>query len=127
MACRFICEIKGKKEELCYQLVDAYGDCIEAVAEVKHVEHFDCHSAAMLLQNYIGRVEKNAMQSTRTGKQLRKTRIQDDMGREVEITLWPEACHLIRDDVVPGDIVVIGSTTVSEHKELPETSYASHK
>ncbi|KAL3655100.1 hypothetical protein CASFOL_000886 [Castilleja foliolosa] len=32
---------KGKKEELCYQFVDAYGDCIEATAEVQQIEHFD--------------------------------------------------------------------------------------
>ncbi|KAL3627816.1 hypothetical protein CASFOL_028231 [Castilleja foliolosa] len=32
---------KGKNEELCYQFVDAYGDGIEATADVKHIEHFD--------------------------------------------------------------------------------------
>ncbi|KAL3613806.1 hypothetical protein CASFOL_041880 [Castilleja foliolosa] len=32
---------KGKKEELCYQFIDTYGDCIEATADVKHIEHFD--------------------------------------------------------------------------------------
>ncbi|KAL3637375.1 hypothetical protein CASFOL_018543 [Castilleja foliolosa] len=32
---------KGKKEELCYQFVDAYGDCIEATTDVKEIEHFD--------------------------------------------------------------------------------------
>ncbi|KAL3652345.1 hypothetical protein CASFOL_002026 [Castilleja foliolosa] len=31
----------GKKEELCYQFVDIYGDGIEATAEVKHIEYFD--------------------------------------------------------------------------------------
>ncbi|KAL3652114.1 hypothetical protein CASFOL_001795 [Castilleja foliolosa] len=169
---------KGKKEELCYQLVDAYGDCIEAVAEVRHVKHFDSiiklhccyrvsgyictgprmymatvdHRASLvigqkarfdpltdsdiptayfqfatyetiqrriketkILTDYIGRVEKNSILSTRTGKQLRKTRTRDEMGREVEITLWPEKRHLIGDDVGPGDIVAVGSTVVTEH------------
>ncbi|KAL3642121.1 hypothetical protein CASFOL_012936 [Castilleja foliolosa] len=32
---------KSKNEELCYQFVDAYGDCIEATANVKQIEHFD--------------------------------------------------------------------------------------
>ncbi|KAL3627979.1 hypothetical protein CASFOL_028081 [Castilleja foliolosa] len=32
---------KSKKEELCYQFIDTYGDCIEATADVKHVEYFD--------------------------------------------------------------------------------------
>ncbi|KAL3652209.1 hypothetical protein CASFOL_001890 [Castilleja foliolosa] len=32
---------KGKKEELCYQFIDNYGDCIEATADVKHIEYFD--------------------------------------------------------------------------------------
>ncbi|KAL3622812.1 hypothetical protein CASFOL_033420 [Castilleja foliolosa] len=40
------------------------------------------------------------------------------MGNEVEITLWPDATHLIGDDVVPGDIVAICSTSVSEYKGL---------
>ncbi|KAL3643534.1 hypothetical protein CASFOL_014349 [Castilleja foliolosa] len=172
---------RGKKEELCYQLVDVFGDCIEAVAEVKHVKHFDSviqlqccyrvsgyictgprtymatvdHKASLvfgqkarfdplpnpnipiiyfnfatyetlktrikdsrILTDYIGRVKKNAMRSTGTGKDLRKTRLQDDKGNEVEITLWPDACNLIGDDVVPGDIVAICSTSVSEYKGL---------
>ncbi|KAL3619788.1 hypothetical protein CASFOL_034700 [Castilleja foliolosa] len=37
------------------------------------------------------------------------------MGRELEITLWPEKGHLIGDDVIPGHIVAITSTTVTEH------------
>ncbi|KAL3618574.1 hypothetical protein CASFOL_037656 [Castilleja foliolosa] len=169
---------KGKKEELCYQLVDIYGDGIEATAEVKHIEHFDSliqlqscykvsdyictgartymatvnHAASLvigekavfeliinadiprfyfnfatydtikrrfkdskLLTDYIGRVQKNFLCSTQKGKQLRKTKIQDDMGKEVEITLWPEMAHLIGDDVVAGDIVAITSTTVTEY------------
>ncbi|KAL3633803.1 hypothetical protein CASFOL_022565 [Castilleja foliolosa] len=32
---------KGKKEELCYQFVDANGDGIEATADIKLTEHFD--------------------------------------------------------------------------------------
>ncbi|KAL3654415.1 hypothetical protein CASFOL_004096 [Castilleja foliolosa] len=32
---------KGIKKKLCYQFVDTYGDCIEAVAEVKDIEYFD--------------------------------------------------------------------------------------
>ncbi|KAL3628077.1 hypothetical protein CASFOL_028179 [Castilleja foliolosa] len=32
---------QGKKEELCYQFVDASGDGIEATAEVKEIEQFD--------------------------------------------------------------------------------------
>ncbi|KAL3656129.1 hypothetical protein CASFOL_000525 [Castilleja foliolosa] len=32
---------KGKKEELCYQFCDVHGDCIEATADVKHIEHFN--------------------------------------------------------------------------------------
>ncbi|KAL3644190.1 hypothetical protein CASFOL_012122 [Castilleja foliolosa] len=169
---------KGKKEDLCYQFVDAYGDCIEATAEVKHIEHFDsiiqllsCYKVsgyiatsprtymatvdhpaslvigqkaifhpepdlsipdvyfnfatydalknrikdARLLTDYIGRVEKNSLRSTRTGKTLRKTLIRDEMKKEVEITLWPEKLHLIGDEVIPGDIVEITSMMVTEH------------
>ncbi|KAL3620568.1 hypothetical protein CASFOL_035480 [Castilleja foliolosa] len=71
-----------------------------------------------LLTDYIWRVEKNFLRSTSTGKELRKTRLQDDLGREVEITLWPEMRHLIGDDVVPGDIVAISLTMVTEHNGL---------
>ncbi|KAL3618734.1 hypothetical protein CASFOL_037396 [Castilleja foliolosa] len=169
---------KGKKEELCYQFVDAYGDCIEATAKVKHIEHFDSviqldscykvsgyiavgprtdmatvnHAASLvierkarfdpatnlniptvyfdfatydtikgriknprLLTDYIGRVKRNCMRSTSTGKELRKTLLQNEMGTEVEITLWPEKQHLIGDEVIPGDIVAITSTLVTEH------------
>ncbi|KAL3638263.1 hypothetical protein CASFOL_017634 [Castilleja foliolosa] len=103
---------KGKKEELCYQLVDAYGDCIEAVAEVKHIEHFDsvirlqsCYRVTSLV---FGR--KARLHRTRVEKNLLR-------GREVKTTLWPEMRHLIGDDVVPGHIVAISSTTVTEHNE----------
>ncbi|KAL3619905.1 hypothetical protein CASFOL_034817 [Castilleja foliolosa] len=37
------------------------------------------------------------------------------MKREVEITLWSETRHLIGVDVIPGDIVAITSTMVTEH------------
>ncbi|KAL3644239.1 hypothetical protein CASFOL_012171 [Castilleja foliolosa] len=37
------------------------------------------------------------------------------MKRHVEITLWPEMRHLIVDDVIPGHIVAITSTMVTEH------------
>ncbi|KAL3633809.1 hypothetical protein CASFOL_022571 [Castilleja foliolosa] len=73
---------------------------------------------AKLLTDYIGRVEKNSLRSTSTGKQLQKTRLQDEMGREVEITLWPEMRHVIGDDEIPGDIVAITSTMVTEHNGL---------
>ncbi|KAL3633827.1 hypothetical protein CASFOL_022589 [Castilleja foliolosa] len=172
---------KGKKEELCYQFIDTYGDCIEATAEVKDIEYFDSiiqlqscykvsgyictsprtymatveHRASLvigrkakfdpvtnsnipttyfnfatyesiktrikdtkLLTDYIGRVEKNYMQSTGTGKLLQKTLLQDEMERKVEITLWPDMRHLIGDDVIPGDIVAITSTFVTEYNGL---------
>ncbi|KAL3636724.1 hypothetical protein CASFOL_019023 [Castilleja foliolosa] len=68
-----------------------------------------------LLTNYIGRVETNCERTTGKGKILRKTRIRDDMGKEVEITLWPEMRHLIGDEVVAGDIIAVTSMSVSEH------------
>ncbi|KAL3651530.1 hypothetical protein CASFOL_004532 [Castilleja foliolosa] len=34
---------------------------------------------------------------------------------EVQITLWPEKTHLIGDNVIPGDIVAITSTMITEH------------
>ncbi|KAL3614187.1 hypothetical protein CASFOL_042261 [Castilleja foliolosa] len=70
------------------------------------------------LTDYIGRVKNNSLRSTSTGKQLRKTPLQDEMGKEIEITLWPEMRHLIGDDVIPGDIVAIASTMVTEHNGL---------
>ncbi|KAL3648620.1 hypothetical protein CASFOL_005023 [Castilleja foliolosa] len=70
---------------------------------------------ARLLTDYIGRVKANYLQSTSTGKRLRKTLLQDEMKKEVEITLWPEMRHLIGDDVIPGHIVAITSTMVTEH------------
>ncbi|KAL3639923.1 hypothetical protein CASFOL_014891 [Castilleja foliolosa] len=169
---------KCKKEELCYQFCDAHGDCIEATADVKHIEYFDSviqlqscykvtgyicigprtymatvdHPASLvigqkakfdrttndniptayfnfatydtikgrikdsrLLTDYIGRVEKNSMRPTSTGKNLRKTLLQDEMKQQVEITLWPDMCHLIGDDVIPGDILAITSAKVTEH------------
>ncbi|KAL3618739.1 hypothetical protein CASFOL_037401 [Castilleja foliolosa] len=171
---------KGKKEELCYQFVDAYGDSIEATAELKHGKHFEplvqvqscykvsgyiCtgprpymatveHPASLvigqkarfkpitndnipteyfnfatydtikrrikdqrLLTDYIGRLERNSQRSTGTGKRLQKTRLQDEMGREVEITLWPEMQHLYGNEVIPGDIVAIMSAFVTEHND----------
>ncbi|KAL3616950.1 hypothetical protein CASFOL_039344 [Castilleja foliolosa] len=59
---------------------------------------------------------KDSRLLTGTGKTLRKTLIQDEMNSQVEITLWPEKIHLIDDNVNPGDIVAITSTTVTEHK-----------
>ncbi|KAL3646267.1 hypothetical protein CASFOL_011447 [Castilleja foliolosa] len=179
---------KGKREEICYQFVDTYGDCIEASAELRHIEHFDAiirlgscykvseyvcvgprtymatvdHGASLVigqratftsipgsdlptvhfnfadydtlrgriknpksLTDYIGRVEKNSLRTTGTGKTLRKTLLRDESGHQIEITLWPDARHLIGDEVVPGDIVAITSTTVTEHNiinpELPQT------
>ncbi|KAL3629937.1 hypothetical protein CASFOL_026249 [Castilleja foliolosa] len=169
---------KGKKEELCYQFIDTYGDCIEATADFKNIEHFDSviqlfscyrvtghictgprtymatveHPASLvigqkatferitndaiptvyfnfathdtikgrikqtkLLTDYIGRVEKNYLQSTTKGMQLRKTLLQDEMKRKVEITLWPDIRHLIGDKVIPGDILAITSAMVTEH------------
>ncbi|KAL3627969.1 hypothetical protein CASFOL_028071 [Castilleja foliolosa] len=79
---------KGKKEELCYQFCDVHGDCIEATADVKHIEHFNS-----MIQ----------LQSCYRTKQ------------EIEITLWPDKLHLIGDDVIPGDIVAITSVKVTEH------------
>ncbi|KAL3622577.1 hypothetical protein CASFOL_033988 [Castilleja foliolosa] len=73
---------------------------------------------AKLLTDYIGRVLKNCMRSTSNGKQLRKTRLQDEMGKELEITLWPEKSHLIGEEVTTGDIVDITSTMVTEYNGL---------
>ncbi|KAL3635206.1 hypothetical protein CASFOL_019753 [Castilleja foliolosa] len=183
---------KGKKEELCYQFVDAYGDCIEATADVKEIEHFDSiiqlqscykvtgyiciaqrtymatvnHPASLvighkakfdrttndeiptmyfnfatydmikqrvkntqLLTDYIGRVEKSSLCPTRTGMMLKKIRLQDQMKREVEITLWPDMSHLIGDNVIPGHIVAITSamlestylTTLMINPDMPQT------
>ncbi|KAL3627261.1 hypothetical protein CASFOL_028624 [Castilleja foliolosa] len=169
---------KGKKEELCYQFIDCYGDCIEATADVKHIEYFNSaiqlnccyrvtghictgpraymatvdHPASLvigqkarferitndaipivyfnfathdtikgrikenkLLTDYIGRVEKNYIRSTSKGMELRKILLQDEMKREVEITLWPDMAHLIGDEVIPGDILAVTSATVTEH------------
>ncbi|KAL3620361.1 hypothetical protein CASFOL_035273 [Castilleja foliolosa] len=169
---------KGKNEELCYQFVDACGDCIEATANVKDIEHFDSniqllscykvsgyiaigcrtymatvdHSASLvigkkakfdpahdlsipdvyfnfatydalknrlknarLLTDYIGRVETNCLRTTRNGMILRKILIRDEMKKDVEITLWPDKAHLIGDKVIPGDIVAITSTSVTEY------------
>ncbi|KAL3655666.1 hypothetical protein CASFOL_000062 [Castilleja foliolosa] len=145
---------KGKKEALCYLLVDAYGDCIESVAEVKHIEHFDsmirlqsCYKISDYIctgpRTYMATVDHAA--SLVFGRKARfdevtnpniptvyfsfatyetiKTRIKDTRlltasKREFEITLWPEKCHLIGDDVVPGHIVAISSTMVTEHSGL---------
>ncbi|KAL3639082.1 hypothetical protein CASFOL_016989 [Castilleja foliolosa] len=71
-----------------------------------------------ILTDYIGRVVKNSMRSTSTGIHLRKTRLQDEMGNELEITLWPDKSHLIGDEVTTGDIVAITSTTVTEYNGL---------
>ncbi|KAL3637308.1 hypothetical protein CASFOL_019607 [Castilleja foliolosa] len=169
---------KGKKEELCYQFVDKYGDCIEATAEAKQVEYFDsiirlqsCYMVsefivtgprtymatvehvaslvigrkakfepannleiptayfnfatydtiktrindARLLTDYIGRVETNSLWKTSTGKTLRKTLIQDETRKQVEITLWPDKRQLIGDEVIRGHIVAITSAKVTEH------------
>ncbi|KAL3655186.1 hypothetical protein CASFOL_000972 [Castilleja foliolosa] len=71
-----------------------------------------------LLTDYIGCVVKNRMRSTSNGTQLRKTRLRDEMGNELEITLWPEKSHLIGDNVTTGDIVAITSTMVTEYNGL---------
>ncbi|KAL3627245.1 Replication factor A protein 1 [Castilleja foliolosa] len=73
---------------------------------------------AKILTDYIGRVERNASRSTSTGKVLQKILLQDERERKVEITLWPEMRHLIGDDVIPGDIVAITSTMVTDHNGL---------
>ncbi|KAL3639600.1 hypothetical protein CASFOL_017507 [Castilleja foliolosa] len=147
---------KGKKEELCYQFVDIYGDGIEAAAEVKQIEHFDL----MIKLDLFYRVKGYICTSARTcmatvehvaslvigqkavfepltnldipsvcfnfatydtlKRRIRNPKLLTDyigheMKREVEITLWPEKRHLIGDDVIPGDIVAITSTLVTEH------------
>ncbi|KAL3655037.1 hypothetical protein CASFOL_000823 [Castilleja foliolosa] len=143
---------KGKKEELCYQFVDAYGDGIEATADVMHIEHFDsiiklesCYKLsgyiAVGAQTYMATVDHPA--SLVIGQKARfdpapelslptiyfnfatydmlKRRIKDTRlltetkKSDVEITLWPEKTHLIGDNVIPGDIVAITSTMVTEH------------
>ncbi|KAL3619057.1 hypothetical protein CASFOL_036627 [Castilleja foliolosa] len=71
-----------------------------------------------LLTDYIGRVEKNLLRTTGTGKTLRKTLLRDESRHQIEITLWPDARHLIGDEVVSGDIVAITSTTVTEHNSV---------
>ncbi|KAL3622755.1 hypothetical protein CASFOL_033363 [Castilleja foliolosa] len=169
---------KGKREEICYQFVDAYGDCIEASAELRHIDHFDSviqlnsyykvteyvcvgprtymatvdHAASLvigqkakftpipgsniptfhfnfanydilkgriknpkLLTDYIGRVEKNSLRTTRTGKTIRKTLLRDQSGHQVEVTFWLEKRDLIGDDVVPGHVIAITSTMVTEY------------
>ncbi|KAL3627547.1 hypothetical protein CASFOL_028910 [Castilleja foliolosa] len=169
---------KGKREEICYQFVDAYGGCIEASAELRHIEYFDSviqlnscyrvteyvcvgprtymatvdHAASLvigqkakftpilgsniptfhfnfanydilqariknpkLLTDYIGRVEKNSLRTTRTGKTIRKTLLRDQSGHQVELTFWPEKKDLIGDNVVPGNIIAITSTMVTEY------------
>ncbi|KAL3656008.1 hypothetical protein CASFOL_000404 [Castilleja foliolosa] len=68
-----------------------------------------------LLTDYIGRVEANSLRPTSTGKILRKTLLQGEMGSQVEITLWPDKQDLIDDDVTKGDIIAITSTKVTEH------------
>ncbi|KAL3634028.1 hypothetical protein CASFOL_021082 [Castilleja foliolosa] len=123
---------KGKKEELCYQFVDIHGDGIEATAEVKHIDR----------RTYMATVDHRA--SLVIGQKAKfhpvtnpniptvyfnfatyetiKTRIKDakllTVGREVEITLWQEMRHLIADNVIPGHIVAITSTMVTEHNGL---------
>ncbi|KAL3615297.1 hypothetical protein CASFOL_040958 [Castilleja foliolosa] len=95
---------KGKKEELCYQFVDAYGDAIEATADVKHIEHFDSViklESCYKLSGYIA-----------TGARTYMATITKS---DVQITLWPQKTHLIGDNVIPGDIVAITSTMVTEH------------
>ncbi|KAL3636382.1 hypothetical protein CASFOL_020929 [Castilleja foliolosa] len=168
-------------EEINNRFVDVYGDCVEATAEVKHIEYFDSvvhlnccykvsnyicvsprpymatidHGASLLLglktkstpiestdiptsyfnfatydtlkgrinnlkllTDYIGRVGKNCLRNTSTGKTLRKTQLHDESGNKVEITLWPDKRHLIGDEVAAGDIVVITSTKVTEHNGM---------
>ncbi|KAL3654554.1 hypothetical protein CASFOL_001539 [Castilleja foliolosa] len=89
--------------------------------DVEHSQDDRCLSS-----DYIGRVETNSLRSTSTGKQLRKTKLQDDMGKQLEITLWPEKRHLIGDEVVAGDIVAITSTmTFAARVDIFDNS--SHK
>ncbi|KAL3654635.1 hypothetical protein CASFOL_001620 [Castilleja foliolosa] len=68
-----------------------------------------------LLTDYIGRVEANSLRSTSKEKVLRKILLQDELKKQVEITLWPDKIHLIGDEVIPGDIVAITSTMVTEY------------
>ncbi|KAL3630442.1 hypothetical protein CASFOL_023426 [Castilleja foliolosa] len=67
------------------------------------------------LTDYIGRVVGNCLRSTGTGKTLRKTTLQGEMGPQIEVTLWPEVIHVIGDEVTHGDIVAITSTMVTEY------------
>ncbi|KAL3648828.1 hypothetical protein CASFOL_005231 [Castilleja foliolosa] len=139
------------------ELVDAYGDCIETVAEVKHIEYFgsviqlqSCYKISGYIctrpRTYMATVDHAASlvigQKARFDPvrnpniptvyfRLHRVRREElpavyehckrapkNAGREVEITLWPEMRHLIGYDVVPGDIVAISSTMVTEHNEL---------
>ncbi|KAL3655756.1 hypothetical protein CASFOL_000152 [Castilleja foliolosa] len=68
-----------------------------------------------LLTDYIGRVQTSSLRTTSTQKTLRKTLLQDELKKQVEITLWSEKIHLIDDKVKPGDIDAVTSTMVTEH------------
>ncbi|KAL3638423.1 hypothetical protein CASFOL_017794 [Castilleja foliolosa] len=118
---------KGKKEELCYQFIDAYGDCIEATADVKNIEHFD--SVIQLFSYY--RVTRHICTGPRTymatvehpaslviGQKATFERITNDAipteTKDRDNTM-PDMRHLIGDEVIPGDILAITSAMVTEH------------
>ncbi|KAL3646797.1 hypothetical protein CASFOL_009341 [Castilleja foliolosa] len=144
---------KGKKEELCYQFVDGHINAIEAVADVKHIEHFDsliklqlCYKVSNYIctgtRTYMATIEHvaslvigqkaefehvpdsaipyiyfNFATFDTIKRRIRDTKLLTELhtGRDVEVTLWPEKSDIVGDDVVPGDIVAIASTVVTEH------------
>ncbi|KAJ0908818.1 putative replication protein A, OB [Helianthus annuus] len=78
-----------------------------------------------LLTDFIGRVKKHWPSTTRTNKRLRKIDMEDDRENPIEITLWPEKRDLIGNETIPGDILAITSTLVTDFngsKQLESTN-----
>ncbi|KAM0031257.1 putative nucleic acid-binding protein [Helianthus debilis subsp. tardiflorus] len=67
-----------------------------------------------LLTDFIGRVKKHWPSTTRTNKRLRKIDMEDDRENPIQITLWLEKRDLIGNETIPGDILAITSTLVTD-------------
>ncbi|KAI7738920.1 hypothetical protein M8C21_031806 [Ambrosia artemisiifolia] len=71
-----------------------------------------------ILTDYIGRVESNYLRPTTKNIVPRKTMLQDQWQKSVEIILWPQMQHLYGDEVKEGDIIAITSAAVTNHEGL---------
>ncbi|KAD4889095.1 hypothetical protein E3N88_21168 [Mikania micrantha] len=117
--------LTGTRQEICYLFVDKHGDGIEATADIDQKKYFE--SIIEVQSYFMGIVEKNYQWTTNTGKTLRKINLKDISKRLVQITLWPDKRHLVNDDVIPGDILAITSTMVTEYDAMKqlESTYST--